>query len=181
MKLQDTNHLSEEQILWATIDASELQEENRLHLSQCRLCRKRIEILQDELHGFGENVARSVPPLTKKIKLPREEPEMVGKRASWLPSFGVAAMACLALFFYFLGTESNIPKHTAILSPGAVFEDEYLMEDIFEIVENPFSETMYEITGDNGSFDDEFLEYVVPDIQEDFQSKNYIQGGVKQC
>jgi len=55
------------------------------------------------------------------------------------------------------------------------------MEEISEMVENPLSESLYEITGNNGGFDEDFFEFMVPDIQEDFQSKYFIQGGIKQC
>ena len=55
------------------------------------------------------------------------------------------------------------------------------MQEIFEMVENPLSDEMYEIIGDNGYFDEEFFEFVVPDFQEDFQSERFIHGGIKQC
>ncbi len=90
-------------------------------------------------------------------------------------------MAGLVLFFYFLGMEAMSPRLPVLLSPEIVLEDEYLMEEIFEMVENPFSDVLYEIIGDNGGFDEEFLQFVVPDVQEDFQSKLFIQGGIKQC
>ncbi len=73
------------------------------------------------------------------------------------------------------------PQLTALQSYETLLEDEYLMEEIFEMVENPLSDELYRLTGDNGGFDDDFLQFVVPDIQEDFQSKHFIQGGIKQC
>jgi hypothetical protein len=90
-------------------------------------------------------------------------------------------MAGLVLFVYFLGVESMSPRFTPLQSLEIVLEDEYLMDEIFEMVENPLSAELYNITGDNGGFDEEFLQYVVPDIEEDFQSKHFTQGGIKQC
>jgi len=39
------------------------------------------------------------------------------------------------------------------------------------------NEELYELTGENGAgFDEDFLQFVVPDIQDDFQSEIIIQG-----
>lgn len=181
MKLPEQQHLNEDQILWAVIDEGELPEEVRDHLMECQVCNERISNIRDELHGFGENAVLSVPALTKKITLPHDESGQLSKGASWLPSFGVAVMAGLVLFFYFLGMESMNPGRTPLLNTATVFEDEYLMEEIFEIVENPLFGSGFEINGENSGFNDEFLEFIVPDIQEDYQSQYLIQGGLKQC
>ena len=81
-------------------------------------------------------------------------------------------MAGLLVFFYFMGTKTMIPSEFATLqSQESLLEDESLMRQISEMVENPLSEDMYEISGENGIwFDDDFLQFVVPDIQDDFQS-----------
>ena len=181
MKSQNQAHLNEEQIILEVIDEEELAGADRQHLLECRLCNKKVAWFRDELQELGENAGLSVPPMTKNITLPREELTPVSHKSSWLPFFGVTAMAGLVLFFYFLGMESMSPRLTPFQSSEALLEDEYLMEEIFQMVENPLSDELYEITGDNGGFDEEFLQFVVPDIQEDFQSENFIQGGIKQC
>jgi len=181
MKSERQAHLNEEQIIGAVIDEKELTGEDRQHLLECRICHGKIEHLRDELQELGENARLSVEPMRKNITLPREEPASAGFRLGWFPSFGVVAMAGLVLFVYFLGMESMSPQLTALQSYETLLEDEYLMEEIFEMVENPLSDELYRLTGENGGFDDEFLQFVVPDIQEDFQSKHFIQGGIKQC
>ena len=56
------------------------------------------------------------------------------------------------------------------------------MQEIADLVEDPLSDEMYEITGeDNAGFEDGFIEFVVPDTQDDFQSELIIQGGIKRC
>ena len=181
MKSQNQTHLKEEQIIWAVIDEKELAGADRNHLLECQLCNKKVEQIKDELQELGENSRLSVPSLTKNIILPPEEPTLVSHKSSWLSSFGVAAMAGLVLFFYFLGMETMTPRLTPFQSSEALLEDESLMDEIFQMVENPLSDELYEITGENGGFDEEFLQFVVPDIQEDFQSQHFIQGGKKQC
>ncbi|MDH3392102.1 MAG: hypothetical protein OEL85_09940, partial [Desulfobulbaceae bacterium] len=149
---------------------------------ECQLCKRKVEQFKDELQEIGETAMLSVPLLTKNITLPPEEVVRASHKSSWLPSFGAAVMAGLVLFVYFLGMETPMsPRFIALQGPDTPMEDEYLMEEIFEMVENPLSDALYQITGDNGDFDDDFLEFVVPDIQEDFQSNNFIEGGIKQC
>jgi hypothetical protein len=181
MKSENQAHLSEEQIIRAVIDEKELAGEDRQHILECQLCNNKINQFQAELQELGENARLSVPPMTKNITLPSAEGTPASYKSRWLPSFGAAAMAGLVLFFYFLGMEAMSPRLTPLQNPEALLEDEYLMEEIFEMVENPFSDVLYEITGDNSGFDEEFLQFIVPDVQEDFQSKYLIQGGIKQC
>ena len=182
MKSQNQAHLREEQIIWAVIDEKELAGEDRQHLLECQLCNNKVASFREELQGLGEKAMVSVPPLTKNIILPSGESTPESYRSRWLPSFGAAAMAGLVLFFYFLGMESTMsPRFIALQSPDIPMEDEYLMEEISEMVENPLSDALYLITGDNGGFDEDFLEFVVPDIQEDYQSSYFIEGGIKQC
>ena len=73
------------------------------------------------------------------------------------------------------------PRLSPYQSADALVEDEYLMKEISEMVENPLPETLYEITGDNEVFDDDFFQFMVPDIQEDLQSEYLIQGGITLC
>ena len=181
MKSQNQSHLNEEQIIRAVIDEKDLTGEDRQHLLDCRLCKSKVALFKDDLQELGDDAKVSVPPLTKNISLPGDEATSLSYKSRWLPSFGVAAMAGLVLFFYVLGLETMSPKFIALQSPEDLLEDEYLMEDILEMVENPLSESIYEITGVNGGFDEEFLQFVVPDVQYDFQSKLIIHGGIKQC
>ena len=79
-------------------------------------------------------------------------------------------MAGIVLFFYFLGVGNMSPKLITMQSPENLLEDEYLMQEISEMVEYPLSTELYEITGDAADFDDDYMQFIVPDFQEDSQS-----------
>ena len=85
-------------------------------------------------------------------------------------------MAGLVVFFYFMGMKTLTPvQFTTLQSQEALLEDEALMREISEIVEYPLSKDIYEITGENGTgYDEDFLDFVVPDMQDDFQSDFFI-------
>ena len=74
------------------------------------------------------------------------------------------------------------PTLTTLQNQESLLEDESLMREISEMVEYPLPENLYELTGEHGiSFEEDFLEFVVPDIQNDFQSEIIIQGGMTRC
>jgi len=172
MKSGNNVHLQEEQVLWAVIDEKELSEVEQQHLLTCPVCKKQVALFKSDLQEFGQKAYQAVPPLSRPVKLPGEKPSSVRHNAGWLPFFGAAAMASFVVFFYFMGLQTTVPQHvTTMQSQESLLEDESLMREISEMVEYPLSEDLYEITGDNGAgFNDDFLHFVVPDMQNDFQS-----------
>jgi hypothetical protein len=183
MKLQNHYHLQEEQILWAVIDEKELAGDDRQHLLECRVCKKKVEQFGNELQKFGQEARQTVPPFSRPVKLPKEKPVRVSHNVGWLPFFGAAAMAGFVVFFYFMSMETMAPTKSAnVPSQESLLEDESLMREISEMVEYPLPDDMYEIYGNNGiGFDDDFLQFLVPDTEEDFQSELITQGGIKRC
>ena len=183
MKVQNHYHLQEEQILWAVIDEKELAEDVRQHLLECRVCKRKVEQFRNELKEFGQEARQAVPPFSRPVKLPQEKPVRASHNTGWLPFFGAAAMAGFVVFFYFMSMETRPPtKSVNLQNQEGLLEDESLMREISEMVEHPLSEDMYHIYGNNGiGFDDDFLQFVVPDTEEDFQSELIIQGVIKRC
>jgi hypothetical protein len=170
MKNQNDGHLLDEQITWAVVDAEELSGEHRRHLVECRLCQGKVDQFMAELQVFGEKTKLSVPPLTKTMRMPHAEPSAAKYRSNWIPFIAGAAMAGLVLFFYFLGMDAMSPQLATVQGPDDPFDDEYLMQEISEMVEYPLPAELYEITGDAADFEDDFFQFVVPDFQEDQQS-----------
>jgi hypothetical protein len=170
MRKHNDEHLLHEQIIWAVVDEKELSEGDQLHLMGCQLCQGLASQFMAELQVFGERAKLSVPPLTKVLQMPAPERSTAKYRYSWIPFAGAAAMAGLVLFFYFLGMDATSPKLITVQGPEDLLEDEYLMQEISEMVEYPLPEEMYEITGEALDFDDDFLQFVVPDFQENSQS-----------
>jgi hypothetical protein len=180
MKAQDETHLQEKQILWAVIDENELAGDEQQHLEGCPLCKKNVEQFKEELNELGQKARQAVPPFSRPVKLPDEKPAKASHNAGWLPFFGATAMAGFVVFFYFMGMPPT--KLATLQNQESLLEDEFLMREISEMVEYPLPENLYELTGDNGiGFEEDFLEFVVPDIQNDFQSEIIIQGGKKRC
>ena len=183
MKVQNSIHLREEQIISAVVDEKELTVEQQQHLVKCQDCKIKVVQFKDELQEFGQKALQAVPPFLKVVKLPSEKPASTTHNNGWLPFVGAAAMASLAVFFYIMGLITMDPsKLTIVQNQEYLLEDESLMREISEMVEYPLSADMYEITGENGvGFDEDFLQFIVPDIEDDFQSELIIHGGIRLC
>jgi len=184
MNEQDQNHLQHEQILWAVIDARELAPDVHRHLRKCTVCKARAEQLEYELQDLGRKAHEAAPPFRRTVKIPNQKPVPISPNAGWLSFFGAAAMAGFVVFFYLMGLPSTIPTEQTYTPQGQekLLVDESLMREISEMVENPLFDDMYEITGEDGNgFDDDFLQFVVPDIQDDFQSELLNEGGLLRC
>lgn len=175
MKGQNNPHLQEGRILWAVIDDEELAADEQQHLQNCPACTSKVEQFQAELQELGHKARMSVPPLSRPVSMPKARVAAVSHSTGWLPFFAAAAMAGFVVFFYFMAMENTAPP---VLTPLQVqnnlLEDETLMREISELVEDPLSDDMYEISGEDGiGFDDdedEFLQFILPDIENDLQS-----------
>jgi hypothetical protein len=91
-------------------------------------------------------------------------------RLGWVSFAGGAALAGLLLFFYFIGMNARTPDLAMVQDQDNLFEDENFMQEISDIVDSPFPEDIYDITGDAADSEDDFLQFVVPDPQEELQS-----------
>jgi hypothetical protein len=176
MKEQNHEHLRDEQVLWAVIDKKELAVDLQQHLLECQVCNAKVETFRQDLLGFGLKAKQAVPPFSRPVKLPAAKPSGDRHYGGWLPFFGAAAMAGLVVFFYFMGMKTITPdQFPTFQSQEALLEDEALMREISEIVEYPLSKDIYEITGENGTgYDEDFLDFIVPDMQDDFESELFI-------
>ena len=175
MKEPINSHLDDEQISRAIVDETDLDGECRRHLAGCPACRDQVDKLKGDLFVLGEYAGTAVPPMRKPVVLPVEKPAAAGRGLNWLPSFAAAFMTGVVLFVYFLGIETAPRKMPEVAGPDVrniefTLEDEDLMDEIFQMVEYPMPELMYEITGEGSADFDEFLQFVIPDEQDDFQS-----------
>ena len=174
MRGENQVHMQEEKILWAVIDEDELSADEQQHLRDCQVCKGKVKQIQAELQEFGQMARQNVPPLSRPVFLPKEKVAAVSHNTGWLPFFAAAAMAGFVVFFYFMTLETSAPPvFTQLQNQEALLEDETLMREISVLVEDPLAEDMYEISGEYGiDFDDDdgFLQFIVPDIDDDFQS-----------
>jgi len=183
MKTNSEKHLDEDQLLKALVDQQGLSQEFRMHLDHCRLCKGELENLRETLEIFGRKADEHVPAATRKVHLEDRGHKTTG---AWklfsLPSYGAAAVITVALLIFLWPRPDYLSETNQFASQGDFVEDEMLMQEIGELIENPLPKDFNDITSDMTiGFDDDFLEFVVPDFTDDVQSYNYYKGGIKKC
>jgi hypothetical protein len=183
MNLPTGKHLREEQFIGAVVDKHDISLEMQAHLKECRSCREQLISLQETIDLLGEKAGMNVPVLTRQVRLPVEEEPVFGNRLTgWIPSLGVAAAIVLAFFIFYRTLPDQSTIQDQLTAQKDYVEDELLMFEIGELVENALPEAYSEISGGiTFDFDNEFLQFVVPDAIDDTQSYNHSEGGLKQC
>ena len=170
MNKQRDTHLQDEQLVLAIVDEKELADEVKDHLQECKVCQEKVAHFAGGLELLGQRAELSVPPLARNMRLPQEAKPAARFRLGWVSFAGGAALAGLLLFFYFIGMNARTPDLAMVQDQDNLFEDENFMQEISDIVDSPFPEDIYEITGDAVDSEDDFLQFVVPDPQEELQS-----------
>lgn len=177
--MSNTWHLTEDQIIQAVVDGPEAAEEIRLHLQECPQCRAQVQALGAELGGLAEMAADNVevPPRPAPFDLEPAKPSRRRTMWSTMVAGGLAAAAALIL--------ALMPTDQPPLSPAqpeievAVVEQTTMEEDIFWQPEEAFSNfDEYIMAADETIIDQEFLDFVAPDIDETISQ---YQAGRKPC
>lgn len=162
-------HLNEDQILLSLIDENDLPEEMRSHLENCNACQDKRESLLSELECLGKMAGEFTPEPRKRPILPVRES---GRKRYHFPAFATGlASAVLVAFLCNVVLFSDSPEQ---MKADLSVESEVRLHLMEEILEEPALSGPYlDITQTAYSyFDDEFLEFVVPEEEE----SNPLQG-----
>ena len=165
------NHLNENQFTLAAVDKTELSTEARKHLSECPQCREHMESMQRELTLFG-SMAEDFAPQQRKRAFRYVKPHNTG---GWIWRFrtatGAATMVALAVTLIWW---SPLSRTTPEVVTGVTFqESDQLMADIDTLVDNALPPIHVYISGESGpEFDEEFMEFVVPVINNNTPTYN---------
>lgn len=174
-------HLDKDQILWAVVDEAELPSSLLEHLSVCPQCRARKELLEQNLVRLGEKAERFAPSSQRKVSLSLEEPRS-HRRWSWgWRSALVVAMTAAVVIVTFWATNlyDTSPNDRVAGLTQEMWEDERLMTEISLIEENALSPLYVDISEEqNLLFDEDFMQFVVPIIENEITSQNLTRRGV---
>lgn len=182
MKTNFNKHLKEGQLLRAIAGQEDLSKDVYDHLKDCRYCKGQIENLQETLEVFGNKAQANVPASMRKVHLPVENSGLLGTSFNLIrPAYGsLAIVACALLIFFWPRPEYS--QNDQFSGSEDFVEDELIMQEIGNLIENPLPEDLKDMTSDMIiGFDDDFLEFVVPDFIDDVHSYNHDRGGEMKC
>ena len=179
MKSDKDFHLDEDQILRAVVDEADLPRSVREHLSTCPLCRANKEQLEQDLNRLGRMAERFTPLPGKRVSLPEPKPRG-GMDWVWnrRVAFGITAMtALLIIFVWWSPLLRTIPETGTGTLIQEFWESDQLMTDVSMLVENALPPVFLDITGESDSeFDEEFMQFVVPPVE---NISPFYESGVK--
>jgi hypothetical protein len=179
-------HLTEEQIIQAELDASDLSPQQREHLESCESCRRELANLGDGLMGLSRLAARSVEVPERSFRLPDEASfKIPAKPAPWaalkkwwaehtaLGLGGGLVMAAVMVMAVLIGLRDPRPAaERTFASQEQELEfilavdkyDEERSEDLLDpplAQPSPFAE--FVMAAGDDEMDDEFMQFLAPD------------------
>jgi hypothetical protein len=175
VKTTVNGHLSEDQIVCALIDQVQLPAAEKAHLERCSQCGSRIDQLAQDLERLGKMAEQYAPLPKRPIQLPVKETREPLRR--WMVGLAAAAAAALCLVIWW---EIPQDKQPVVANQTELDSEKNgeLMSTVQALTENALPDVYMDIIGDSDlDLTDEFIDYVVPDLDVEndslgFQFKN---------
>ncbi len=178
------NHLTEDQILMALVDESELDLKFQSHLAACPLCNSEKIKIERGIGELSRTAKRMTPMPTRSIRLPETKSRSFfwsGWRLS--PVMGIALATVLVLMVLWRPARFyHQPDLGRDMLSQEMDEDHQFMTEVEILVENALPKEYQDILAVvETEFEDDFMYYIVPSIEDNnsqFLSK-WERGAVK--
>jgi hypothetical protein len=163
MNTLKNNHLSEEEIIIAVVDAADLDRPRRQHLAACGPCRSQIEAVTEDLTRMSRIAESTSPAVKRPFRAPIKAQEQdrrrpFGRRLTAGLAVAVACIAIGGIYWQYQSTQRQ--QQTA----REMLEAEQLMRQVNLLVENPLPQTIMSISAEGlGAHDEEFFRFLIPD------------------
>ena len=126
MKTSDTNHLSEDQIIIALVDETDLPDDRRTHLSDCPHCRQVLEAAKEPFERIEALAGDHTPGSMRPVRIDGQRPARP-RSLSWRTGLAWTTAAAVLLAMIWAGPwvrDLRRPENegaTAALDPEALF------------------------------------------------------------
>ncbi len=183
MNSHGTIHLNETQLLQAVTDEAELHNNMRDHLADCPLCRADKQQLEQDLKRLGQLAGHFTPSPLRKIHLPtKESSSLIHWAWNWSPVLRMAISAAIIIMVMWPGVIKYSSKEGDQMMSSEIWHTDQLMEEVALLTENALPEVYQAISGEHYSgIDEEFIQFVVPSIEDESLSQNQRTKGVTIC
>jgi hypothetical protein len=177
-------HLDEDQLLWAVVGEAEFPLPLQEHLSACPHCRANKESFEQDLARLGQTAERFAPLPKRRVSLPVEKPRgFIGWSWGWRTYVSAAVAAALVLVFvWWSPTTRTTPGGNGDIVALEMQEAEQFMTEVSMLVENALPPVYQDISAESGAgFDEEFIQFVVPSVEDEPLSYDSGRRGVLPC
>ncbi len=184
MKSGDMQHLDEEQLVQAVVDATDLPEAVQAHLNECGQCLAGRNSFEHEMTKLGRKAEQFAPKPQRRIILPVQKT----KNPFWNfldRRYLIAAAATVtAVFILVWGTNMvrNLSEHGTQNLTAEMVEAERLMTEVNTLVDNALPPFYLEISGEkNADYDEEFYQFLIPTLEDKALTSNRGKKGTSLC
>lgn len=176
-------HLDESWVLKAIVDPNDLSDSQKAHLETCNECTSRVEQIEGSLEQFGHQSRESVPKYDGRFVLPAEHLK-TGLNFHFIRPFYRIAIPALVAVIIVVAVFFPKPDHTTQVAsvPPLVEDAEQLLSEIDLLIENPLPmglQTMVSFT--ELDTDEDFMQYIVPNVEDDPLTNRSGKKGVRIC
>ena len=167
-----TAHIEEQRLIKFLVDGTPPSGPEEEHLARCSRCRTVIEDLQADLKTLRRASVRFTPKLEKRLTLPESVARPAGIRGmgrTWQVAAGSLVALCLAAVVWWQTApwQPGTPPPQIATLPAPVASDP-LMRETRMLADNAIPETYQAIIESlDGGFDEGFIEFVIPSLDED--------------
>jgi hypothetical protein len=157
-------HLTDDELLRAMIDASDLDTARQAHLHSCRHCRRQTGELTDRYRRLGQVAGEMAPEPRQAFRVP--EDNAPGHRWYLKPAMALGVMGVLVFAVTLWRPFTRISPTPTPMVAEKLENDDRLMDEIDALVEDALPETYRQLAalpGDRSVEDlDAFIDWVVP-------------------
>ena len=157
-------HLTDDDLLRAMIDPSDLDAARQAHLDSCRHCRRQIEDLSDHYRRLGQMARAMAPEPRRAFRVPADHAP--GRRWYLKPAMALGVMGVLVFAVTLWRPFTRISPTPTPMVTEKFENDDQLMEEIDALVEDALPEKYRQLAalpGDRSVEDlDAFIDWVVP-------------------
>jgi len=179
------NHLTEDQILMALVDESELGLKFQSHLAACPICNNEKIKIERRIGELSRMAKRMTQMPTRSIRLPETKSRSFfwsGWRLS--PVMGIALATVLVLMVLWRPARFyHQPGLGQDMLSQEMDEDNQFMTEVEILVENALPKEYQDILAVvETEFEDDFMYYIVPSVEDNnSQSLSQRERGVIKC
>jgi hypothetical protein len=178
-------HLTQDEILMALVDETDLGPDLQTHLSTCLQCSGEKKKLEQRLHQLSHMAEQMAPVPIRSIRLPETgDRSYFQRRWWWKPVLGTAAAMVLVIILVW--PQARFYIQTKIQKDVTTQEtqiDNELIAQVDVLVKDPLPMKYQDILeadkADETEFDQDFMQYIIPPIKDNVSgSLPYSRKGV---
>jgi hypothetical protein len=173
-----TGHLTDDALIRAAIDRADLTAADRDHLDRCSRCAETLAGLTGDLDRVGTLAREAAPSPARPIRLPAQAPALP-RRLIWAPAAAALLIALILAGQLVLDRfPGPVPDPTAELRAEMAADGAFLRE-VRTLETAGLPDPFGEIAEPSGYFGDDFLDFVVPEINDTQPRSSQQEGGIQ--